>query len=428
MQVANVTNLFVTNTAFQSYVANTNSRFLTITGGQQVSNTYFQAYVANNNLNLANNYVTNTAFQAYVANTNALIGGVTVTNTDFQAYVANTNTYIATKANESTFQSALANTNSWITGLDATLVANTYFNAYFSNATLSSVASVTFEENQDVTSTSSKQLRWDYDNKTASLGLENGTVLQLGQEQYTLVRNATGSTINNGTVLYQTGSSSVSGDTYKLTAAPYTSNGLIDPSKFVGLATSDFDNGLIGYATTFGYVRDLDTRGSVSNTVTDGTESWSAGDSLYAHPSSAGKLTNQKPKDPTNIGYVVSVGQTDGVLFVNPVIQSPDQVHATFTVTANGTTGYCFAGSGAANTNNETLYLYKGFTYKFNNTTGASHPFQILNTAGGSAFSNGVSGSQSAVQYFTVPHAQQSNLVYQCSIHSGMQGTLVIVS
>jgi hypothetical protein len=112
----------------------------------------------------------------------------------------------------------------------------------------------------------------------------------------------------------------------------------------------------------------------------------------------------------------------------NPRFEPENFVHASFNITANGTSGYCFAGSGAANTNNETLYLYKGFTYRFVNTTGANHPFQILNTAGGSAFSNGVSGSQSGTQLFTVPHAQQSNLVYQCSIHSGMQGTLVIVS
>ena len=110
----------------------------------------------------------------------------------------------------------------------------------------------------------------------------------------------------------------------------------------------------------------------------------------------------------------------------NARLDSP--IHASFTITANGTSGYCFSGSGAANTNNETLYLYKGFTYEFINTTGAAHPFQILNIPLGPAFANGVSGSQVGTQLFTVPHAQQSNLVYQCSIHSGMVGTLVIVT
>ena len=99
-----------------------------------------------------------------------------------------------------------------------------------------------------------------------------------------------------------------------------------------------------------------------------------------------------------------------------------------FTITANGTSGYCFAGFGAANTNNETLFLYKGFTYRFVNTTTDSYPFQILNSAGGDVFANGVSGSQTGTQLFTVPHAQQSNLVYQSSNEPGMLGILVIVS
>lgn len=125
----------------------------------------------------------------------------------------------------------------------------------------------------------------------------------------------------------------------------------------------------------------------------------------------------------------VSTLETDLQSYIantNPRLDNP--IHASFTITANGTSGYCFSGSGAANTNNETLYLYKGFTYEFINTTGAAHPFQILNVELGPAFANGVSGSQTGTQLFTVPHAQQSNLVYQCSIHGGMLGTLVIVT
>jgi hypothetical protein len=109
-------------------------------------------------------------------------------------------------------------------------------------------------------------------------------------------------------------------------------------------------------------------------------------------------------------------------------ISNTSVIHASFTITNNGTSAYLFNGAGSSNTDNETLYLYKGFTYEFVNTTGASHPFQILNTAGGTAFANGVSGNQAGTQLFVVPHAQESNLVYQCSNHSGMQGILVIVS
>jgi len=422
MQVANVVNDYTTNTAFQSFVANTNSRFTTI-DTTFTSNSYIQV--------LTGGFVANSAFQSFVANTNNTLANTYVSNTQFQAYIANTNprldSIVGTYVSNTVFQAYSANTNSWISGLDATLVTNSYFQAYFSNAALSSVGSITFDANEGA-SVVTRQLLWDTDAKTASLGLENDVVLEIGQDQHALVRNSSGSTIQKGVAVYTDGSSSVDGDEYKLTIQLFTGDGTINPEKFVGLSTQQFDNGLIGYCTTFGYVRNLDTRGSVSNNITDGTESWSGGDILYVHPTAAGKLTNEEPIDPIEVGVVVKVGQTDGIVFVRPIIPAPTLVHAKFTITANGTTGYCFAGSGAANTNNETLYLYKGMTYKFNNTTGASHPFQILNTAGGSAFSNGVSGSQTGVQYFTVPHAQQSNLVYQCSIHSGMQGTLAIVS
>ena len=124
--------------------------------------------------------------------------------------------------------------------------------------------------------------------------------------------------------------------------------------------------------------------------------------------------------------YVTNTAFQSFVANTNSRFTSP--IHATFNVAANGTSAYVFTGAGTANTDNETIYLYKGFTYEFVNTTGNSHPFQILNSANGTAFANGVSGDQDGTQLFTVPHAQQSNLVYQCSIHSGMQGTLVIVT
>ena len=47
-------------------------------------------------------------------------------------------------------------------------------------------------------------------------------------------------------------------------------------------------------------------------------------------------------------------------------------------VTANGASAYRFAGPGQRNTvDNPTLYLMRGFTYMFENSTGASHPFRI---------------------------------------------------
>ena len=100
-----------------------------------------------------------------------------------------------------------------------------------------------------------------------------------------------------------------------------------------------------------------------------------------------------------------------------------------YTVTSSGSSAYRFAGPGVTGTtDNPTFYLYKGFTYIFKNTTGSSHPFAFRASNGGSAFSEGITGAQNGTQTFTVPHdITDTNIVYQCTLHSGMVGNIVIV-
>ena len=100
-----------------------------------------------------------------------------------------------------------------------------------------------------------------------------------------------------------------------------------------------------------------------------------------------------------------------------------------FEISGSTGTGYNFSNNGWNGSGNPTIYVYRGFTYRFNNTTGAGHPFALRQTNGGSAVTAGVSGSQTGVQYWTVPMtlAAGTTYVYQCTIHSGMVGNLVVV-
>ena len=98
-----------------------------------------------------------------------------------------------------------------------------------------------------------------------------------------------------------------------------------------------------------------------------------------------------------------------------------------YTISANGSSAYRFHGGGVDETaNSPDLYLIRGQKYRFNNTTGGGHPFAIRVSNGGSAYTDGVSGSQSGIQFFTVPYAAPASLVYQCTIHSGMIGNIYI--
>ena len=100
-----------------------------------------------------------------------------------------------------------------------------------------------------------------------------------------------------------------------------------------------------------------------------------------------------------------------------------------FEISGSTGTGYNFSNNGWNGSGNPTIYVYRGFTYRFNNTTGSGHPFALRQTNGGSAVTAGVSGSQTGVQYWTVPMtlAAGTTYVYQCTIHSGMVGNLVVV-
>lgn len=101
-------------------------------------------------------------------------------------------------------------------------------------------------------------------------------------------------------------------------------------------------------------------------------------------------------------------------------------------VNGNTSNGWSLDGPGvSSSTWNPTLYLMRGFTYRFNNASGASHPLKLRTSAGGSAITNGVSGNDEGVQFYTVPMSLSPGTTYkyQCGIpsHTAMIGDIVIV-
>ena len=100
-------------------------------------------------------------------------------------------------------------------------------------------------------------------------------------------------------------------------------------------------------------------------------------------------------------------------------------------ITANGASSYSMAGPGQRNSvGNPTLYLMRGFTYMFENSTGGSHPFRIQFTGTTTGVGTYVSGAQNGVQIFTIPHDAPGNYEYQCTVlsHASMKGSFVIPS
>jgi hypothetical protein len=118
-------------------------------------------------------------------------------------------------------------------------------------------------------------LTWNNDEETLDL-IQNGAVLQLGQEIQVSGKNTSGSIITNGTVCMATGTDGASGNIH---IEPYTL--VTDPRYIVGVATEDIANNDFGKVSTFGKVRGINT--SIYN----------EGDTLYV--SNNGELTNIEP-------------------------------------------------------------------------------------------------------------------------------------
>ena len=160
----------------------------------------------------------------------------------------------------------------------------------------------------NVTAPSVGQIAWNADEGTADLGLNGGSVLQIGQENTRTVRNDTASTIENGTVVMFAGTIGNSG---RIKVAPYT--GIKGTHNHIyGIATQTITSGSDGLITIDGKVRGINTTGSSVGEV------WNDEDILYAKPNDNGRLTNVEPGDSEIKIVVASVikSHTNGTLEV----------------------------------------------------------------------------------------------------------------
>jgi len=111
-------------------------------------------------------------------------------------------------------------------------------------------------------------------------------------------------------------------------------------------------------------------------------------------------------------------------------IETRRSAEAIFNVVNNGASAYTFTGDGfSSGQDNPTLYLQRGLTYKFS-VNASGHPFQIRLSDGGTAYGTGVTnnGAQTGDVIFTPDMNAPNTLVYQCTVHSGMVGDIVIIN
>lgn len=151
------------------------------------------------------------------------------------------------------------------------------------------------------------ELAWNADEVTMDLGLGTA-VVQVGQELLIRIRNGSGSTIANGTVVMAIDSIGNSG---RIVVGPHDGT-KANADRVVGIMTEELANGFDGFATIIGKVRTINTTGtSVGETWVDGTK-------LYVKPNDAGNLTMVEPLDnevKMAVAYVVKAHNA-GTLYV----------------------------------------------------------------------------------------------------------------
>ncbi len=157
---------------------------------------------------------------------------------------------------------------------------------YSSNKIETDLNVIGFDISADV-SVGIGQIAWNATEGTYDMGLENGSVLQAGQENIRKVKNNSGALISNGTLVMYNGTNGASG---RINVKPFTA-GFDEAIKLYGVATQSIASNADGIITIEGKVRGIDTTGASVG------ETWVDNDILYAKPNDNGMMTKIVPAD-----------------------------------------------------------------------------------------------------------------------------------
>ena len=158
------------------------------------------------------------------------------------------------------------------------------------------------------------ELAWNDTDGTLDLGLKGGNVtLQIGQEEVIRVVNKTSANLlqSEYKVVRIRTASEGGAQGQRLAVLLAQANTKANHSGILGLVTENITNNQEGFITTFGYVRGIDTTGSLQS------ETWADGDALWLSETVAGGISNIEPANhPVQLGWVTYAHAVNGKIFV----------------------------------------------------------------------------------------------------------------
>jgi hypothetical protein len=148
--------------------------------------------------------------------------------------------------------------------------------------------------------------------KTLDLRMGNNATLQLGQElYYPPIVNKSGALLPNGALVMFNPADPTQGN--RISVVKCVSDGTYPAEYIVGILTEDTAINAEGFATWFGYVRDVSRTELESAGLKDGAETWTEGQILYPHPTRPGGLTNVQPIAPNLKSSICAITSINGI-------------------------------------------------------------------------------------------------------------------
>jgi hypothetical protein len=160
------------------------------------------------------------------------------------------------------------------------------------------VNDIPFDTSPTSVPTTEGTVSWNADDHTLNIQTDlPGVVQQVGQEQHIRVRNTSGSTIQNGSVVYLAGAS---GQRPLVQLADADSDSQVLST--IGVATDDIAHNAFGYVTTMGLVRGVNTNGMTE------------GNAIYLS-TTAGAFTQSVPTgNKVRVGWCIIAGVSGTIL------------------------------------------------------------------------------------------------------------------
>ncbi len=216
---------------------------------------------------------------------------------------------IAVSGQNNVSASVVKDTLTLVAGTNTTISTNSATNTITISATgnLTSVDSIgtpdyiTFDTTPENTPTAAGSVYWSSGDGLPKAILNANVEIGIGQESITLVKNATGSSIAKGKVVYVNGAQG-----QKPTIALADADTEAASSKTFGITAEAIADGAEGYVVTEGVLRGVNTEA-----FAEGTAIWLS--------STAGEYTATKPTAPVNLvflGYVIKSNPAAGEIFV----------------------------------------------------------------------------------------------------------------